>query len=302
VWSREKISWVICGAVALVLLGFLFLGESGDKGQQGGAPGAPPPAGAAQTAAHSTIGDLLNRTFTQNDPKACTRDLTAAYLHQTFGSEKGALDRCRRSNTPQAPKGAKSIEIQSVSTSGASGTAVLRQSSANTLDGSVVTLRLRRQGGRWKLDQLANVQIDRARFDQHLRHDLGARGYLPAETSCAVAKLDRSVGSDQIERDLVIGESSYEYIYSTAVSCLGRSTLLRELGEGMRDALASRGVSTQVTRCVVGRLTHGVPIVRLRHLIAAGSRSAEAWWQLGYQALIGCAGSGSAGAAQSAAA
>jgi hypothetical protein len=300
----SRVSWLLTSGIAIFLIWLAFTLTSGGSepgatpATPGNSPGATPPAGTSQVSDRSAIDDLLTRTFTQNDPNQCTQDLTRAYLRQNFGSEKGALDRCRRRNTPQSPKGAESIEIQSVTGGGSSATAVLRQTSKNTLDGSVVTLRLVREGGRWKLNQFVDIQIDRSRFDQHLRDELGARGYLPAETSCAVAKLDRTVSNAEIERDVVIGDSSYEYLTSTAVSCLQRSTLLRELGELMRAALSGHGFSPRFTRCVVDRLTHGVPIVRLRHMIAAGSRSAEAWWRLSYQAVEACTGGGTTNATQ----
>ena len=288
-----RLSWLLSGGIAVFLLWLVFSsagGGSDPSSTPANSPGAPPPGAPPQTGDRSAIDDVLNRTFTQNDPSQCTQDVTAAYLHQVFGSEKGAEDRCRRHSTPQSELTARSIAVQSVVGGGSRATAVIRLSSTNTLDGSVQIISLVHQGGRWKLDKLVDVQIDRARFDQQLRNELGARGYLPAETSCAVGKLDRTVPSDEIERDIVIGDSSYEYIENSAVSCLSRPTLLREFGEEITAAFRSRGVPQQVTRCVVDRLTHGVPIMRLRHLLAAGSRSAEAWWQLGYQAVQACAG------------
>jgi hypothetical protein len=300
-----RLSWLITGGIAIFLVWLAFSLTSGGSqpsatpATPANSPGAPPPAGAAPVADRSAIDDLLTRTFTQNDPSQCTRDLTRAYLRQNFGSEKGTLDRCRRRNTPQSPKGAKSIEVQSVSGGGSSATAVLRLTSDNTLDGSTMTLSLAHEDGRWKLNKLLDVQIDRARFDQHLRDELGSHGYLPAETSCAVSKLDRTVSDAEIESDVITASSSYEYVQSAAVSCLSRPTLIRELRREFNAVLSSRGFPSSVTRCVVDKLTRGLPIARLRHLLAAGSRSAEAWYKLGYQATLDCTG-GTTNAAQSA--
>jgi hypothetical protein len=298
-----RLSWLITGGIAVLLL-WLAFSSSGGGGQSPAPAGSPtgafPSAGATQVRDQASIEDVVRRTFTQNDPKQCTRDMTPAFLRSSFGSEKGTLDRCRRGNTSQSETSAKSITIQRVVGRGPNATAVFSASSSNTLDGSVLIVSLVHEGGRWKLDSFDDIQIDRARFDQHLRDDLGARGYLPAETSCAIGKLDRTLSSDQIERNVVNQDSSYEYIFSSAVSCLSRPTLLRELGQGMTAALDSRGVPARVTRCVVDRLTHGVPIGRLRHLLAAGSRSAETWYRLGYQAILACAGQGPGGTAESA--
>jgi hypothetical protein len=301
-----RISWLITAGIGAVLV-WLAFSLSGGGGQPGatavspsGAPQPPAagqPAGADQVADQPAIEELLHRTFTENDPKQCTQDLTPAFLRFSFGSEKGTLDRCRRRNTRQSETSAKSITVNRVIGRGSSATAVITASSSNTLDGSVLTVSLVRQGGRWKLDSFDDIQIDRPRFDQHLSDDLGARGYLPAETTCAIGKLDRTVSSDQIERNVISGDSSYDYINSASVSCLSRSTLLRELGQGITAVLSERGVPSRVTSCVVDRLTHGVPIGRLRHLLAAGARSSEAWYRLGYQASLACAGSGPSGAA-----
>jgi hypothetical protein len=300
-----RLSWLITGGIAVLLLWLAFSLTSGGSGGQpaatgGPAPGAFPSAGGDQAGDKSSIEELIRRTSTENDPKQCTEDMTPAFRRASFGAEKGTLDRCRRLNTPQTEPMAKSVAIQGVTGRGSNATAVFGVTSSNTLDGSVYTVSLVRQGGRWKLDSLDDIQIDRARFDQHLRDELGARGYLPAETSCAITKLDQTVSSDQIERNVINNESSYEYIEASAVSCLSRPTLLRELSQEFTAAFNSRGMPPRVTRCVVDRLTHGVPIGRLRHLLAAGSHSAESWWRLGYQAVTACLHRGPAGAAESA--
>jgi hypothetical protein len=301
-----RLSWLVTGGVAVLLLWLAFsLSSGGGSGSQpgtagGNAPGAFPSAGDGQAADKSSIEELIRRTSTQNDPKQCTDDMTPAFLRSSFGAEKGTLDRCRRRNTPQTEPMAKTVTIESVTGRGSNATAVFSMTSSNTLDGSVYTVSLVRQGGHWKLDSLDDIKIDRARFDQHLRDELGARGYLPAETRCAIAKLDRSVSSDQIERNVINNDSSYEYIEASAVSCLSRPTLLRELSQEFTAAFNSRGMPPRVTRCVVDRLTRGVPVGRLRHLLAAGSHSAESWWRLGYQAVTACLHGGPAGAAESA--
>jgi hypothetical protein len=160
------------------------------------------------------------------------------------------------------------------------------------MDGSVLMVSLIRQSGRWKVDQLADIQIDRARLDQHVQHDLGAHGYLPSETSCAIAKFDRAVSDQDIERDAIVGGPSFSFgsVQADAVSCLSRPTLLRELSQEFTAALNSRGIPASITRCVVDHLTHGTPTPRLRHLLAAGLRGAEGWYRLGYQAVVACAG------------
>jgi hypothetical protein len=302
---------LVCGAIALMLVGLLLFGGGGDGGngvvgpaanQTAEGPQVPAASGTAvATADRSAIEQMLTRAFTENDPKQCTQDMTPSFLRYSFGAEKGTLDRCRRSNTPQSEPSAKSVAVESVTAASGRATATIKVTSDNSLDGSVLTLGLVRDDGRWKVNRLSDIEIDRARLDQHVRDQLGAHGYLPAETSCAIVKFDRTVSDQAIERDTVIGGASTSagVIGADAASCLSRPTLLRELSQEFTAAFRSRGVPAPITRCVVDRLTHGVPTSRLRHLLEAGFRGADGWYKLGYQAVAACAGGRSAGAAQS---
>jgi hypothetical protein len=291
--------------VGLVLFGGGGGGTNGVVGpvaiQTGGnAQVADPSRTTVATADRRAIEQMLTRGFTENDPKQCTQDMTASFLRYSYGTEKGTLDRCRRSNTPQSEPAAKSIAVESVTAVSGRATALIKVSSDNGLDGSVMTLRLVRDDGRWKLNRMADIQIDRARLDQHVRDQLGAKGYLPAETSCAIAKFDQTISDQAIERDLILGGASpsSDVVEGQAASCLSRPTLLRVLSREFTAALQSRGFPAPITRCVVDHLTHDVPTSRLRHLLAAGSRGTEGWYKLGYQAVVACA-NGKTGAASS---
>jgi hypothetical protein len=288
------VSWLSCAAIVGLVLWAALWSNGGKDTSVTGAPKGQP-GNAAQVANTPGLEQMLTRTFTQNDPKQCTDDMTGAFLLQMFGSSRGTLDRCRRTNTPQSETSAVSIEVVSVTATRDSATAAIKASGGN-MDGSVLTLSLVHQGGRWKLDHLTDVQIDRARLDQRVENDLGARGYLPSETSCAIGKFDRTVSDQDIERSAVLGDTSVS-VEADAVSCLSRPTLLRELSQSFTAALESRGFPAPIVRCVVDRLTHGVPTARLRHLLAAGLGGADGWARLGYEAASACSGSRSAGAA-----
>jgi hypothetical protein len=115
--SREGLTWIVCGAIALVLIGLVLFGGGG--GSAGNQSAVSPHATAASAAAErpadrSAIEQLLTRTLTQNDPKQCTQDMTPSFLRQSFGSEKGTLDRCHRANTPQSAAAAKSVAVESI--------------------------------------------------------------------------------------------------------------------------------------------------------------------------------------------
>jgi hypothetical protein len=232
---------------------------------------------------------MLSATFTKNDPKQCTQNMTRAWLRRSFGSSPGTLDRCRRTNTPQSETDAQSVTVESVTANGSSATAVVKLNGGRS-DGTVSTFRVVREGGHWKLDQMTDVQIDRARLDETLKNDLGKNGYLPAETTCAMAKYDQAVSDQDIERSSIVGDPSAVDVVPYAASCLSRPTLLRQLGEVITASLALRGIQGAVVNCVVDRVTHGVPTTRLRHLLAAGERGADGWARLGYEAALACMG------------
>jgi hypothetical protein len=245
--------------------------------------------------------EMLTSTFTQNDPKQCTQNMTRAFLRHSFGSSAGTLDRCRRGNTPQSETNSKSVTVESVTATGSSAIAVIKSNGGRSA-GTTSTFRVVRQRGHWKLDQLTDVQIDRVRLDQTLKNDLGESGYLPSETTCAMAKYDQAVSDADIERTAIVGgDRSSTDVAPYAASCLSRPTLLRQLGEEITASLAVRGINGPVVNCVVDRITHGVPTTRLRHLLAAGERGADGWARLGYEAALACEG-GRSGASPSASA
>jgi hypothetical protein len=286
--DSRVMSWMICAAIAALLALFAYWSFASGPEATSGPIVVGTPAGDAPVAGNSGITQMLSRTVTTNDPKQCTIDMTHAFLEQRWGSSKGTLDRCRRSSTPQSDPMAHSITVQTVTVTGPSAAASF-QAHGSYYDGSVFTVRLVHQSGRWKLDALTNVQVDRPGFDQHLKTTLGARGYLPAETTCAIAKFDQTVSDDDLSRKIVLADSSIG-ITEDAVSCLTRPTLLRELGQLFTATLSSEGFRGPVVKCVVDRMTHGVPIARLRHLLAEGERGAEGWGRLGYEAARQCVG------------
>jgi hypothetical protein len=299
--DSKVVSWLACAAIAAVLVWFAIWsggGNSGSSESVNAAPQTGQPASSTPVADQSSIEQVLRRVFSQNDSKQCTETMTIGYRRQMFGSSKGTLDRCRRSNTPQADPATDGITVESITATGSAATAVFK-ASGGSMDGSVVTVSMVQEGGRWKLNRLADIQIDRARLDQRVKNELGARGYLPSETSCAIAKFDRTASNADIERDTIVRQSSVD-IDQLAASCLTRSTLLRELGQDIAASLHAVGFRGQVVNCVVDRMTHGVPTERLRHLVAAGARGAEGWARIAYEAAAACAGtSGGAPASSS---
>jgi hypothetical protein len=291
-------SWIICGAIVALLGLFAYWSSQ---------PGPDSPSGPAVVGKQSSeapvsgdtgISQLLSRTFTTSDPKQCTNDMTAAFLRQRYGSSKGTLDRCQRANVAADPKEeSDSITVESVTVNGRHASAAFL-ANGGYFGGSVFTVRVVHQGDRWKLESLTDVRVERPTFDQHIKDSLRQEGYLPAEQTCAIAKFDHTVSDDDIARSIVVGDDSIG-VAGYAASCLSRPTLLRVLGELFTANLRSNGLSGPVARCVVERMTRGVPTTRLRHLLAAGERGSNGWVQLAYGASRECLGGASGGSAGS---
>jgi hypothetical protein len=257
VGSREAISWIVCGTIAAVLVGLVLFGGGGaDSGGSGG--------GADATA---EIKQMLTRTMTENDPQQCTHDMTPAFLEQSFGRDEDntAPENCREENTDDEPPSARSVAFQSVTVQGSTAEAVVAIEGGN-MDGSRVTVRLVSDAGRWKLDRLADLQIDRARVDQAYVREMEESGLSRAEARCVVAELHREFSDAEIERAAVSGEDDLA-TDQVGLECVSRSTLVAMFQKGIVAGAESRGMPSSVADCVAQRFTSGLSDAELRAFV-----------------------------------
>ena len=153
-------------------------------------------------------------------------------------------------------------------------------------DGSTLRLEVVRQGGQWKLDYLARVQIDRERFDAAQRRELTALATPRGEAECAVRRVRRIFPTPQIERALVSGKTR---IFAAAeVTCFRRSTLAHQFTIAVRHA-APKDVPAPILDCVIRKIIGTTSTAELRVLFAAPDRFTGYFEDLARSAARSCA-------------
>jgi hypothetical protein len=263
VGSREAISWLVCGAIAVVLVGLvLFGGSSSDRGGSG-------PGSDDQT--RTEIGRLLTSTLTTNDPVQCTQAATPTFLQQGYGSDGNPVEKCRHDLSEDKTPDAKSIHVASLSVSGETADATVEVSGGDG-DGSVASFHLVHEPAGWKLDRLTAFKIDRTRYDAAQQADLIATGLTPAESRCAIAAIDSRYDTPAIERMTVQGHDAMEALGSAMIPCLGRGLLIHQLKDGLSSGLAERGVPRDVVDCISGKALAGMSTEQLRGVAWRGKK------------------------------
>ena len=145
-----------------------------DSGSELTSSGSQPPAvGGNQGAIQDTVTQLL----TTKDPSSCSYRVTHHFLDVYYkSSSRKPVEKCKDDNSgpgqPDVNRGTASVTVAAA---------------GGSLDGSILTMRLVRDGGAWKLYRFTKVQIDRARFDGAQKTSALQEGFTPREARCAVA-------------------------------------------------------------------------------------------------------------------
>lgn len=94
------------------------------------------------------ISDVVEKAFTDNDPKLCGEVLSEAFIKTFYGT----VETCEQN----AAKGANadSVDVLRVTVTGERATALIK-ASGGSASPKPVTLKLVKEGGDWKIDALA---------------------------------------------------------------------------------------------------------------------------------------------------
>jgi hypothetical protein len=250
-----RLSWLLTAGIAGFLVWLAFWGTSSSNNQAGGRP---------------AIEQMLSRTMTENDPAQCTEDMTPALVEQSFGGHEGTtpMQRCVEKNTTEEDAMADSVTIKSVQVNGLTARAVIA-THGGSMDGGQVTVDLVAQGGRWKLDHLADIQFDRAKVDRMYLREMQVAGMTPGESRCLVRTFDREFSDAELERATLSGVDNLE-TEGVGLGCLSRATLVRMFEKGITAGVQSRGIPAPVGDCIAFRFTHGMSVAELRAFVKAG--------------------------------
>ena len=250
-----RLSVLLTAGIAAFLVWLAFWGTASPDPQAGGRP---------------AIEQMLNRTFTENDPAQCSNDMTPAFVSQSFGGHEDTtpMQRCVEQNTDENEPAAKSVTVKSVALNGRSARAVVLAHGGD-MDGSQATVDLVVQDGRWKLDRLADIQIDRASLDRTYLQQMQAMGMTTSESRCLLRAFDREFSDAELERATLSGVDNLES-EGVGLGCLGRSTLVAMFEKGIASGAQSRGIPAPVADCIASRFTAGMSTAELRAFVKAG--------------------------------
>jgi hypothetical protein len=130
----------------------------------------------------------------------------------------------------------------------------------------VIRIELIKDGSSWKFDRLADIEIDRARFNTASSKDLQAYGVTAEEADCAVRRVQRFYGTDQLERAILRGES--EGFAAAEALCLERNSLISIFELIFRKA-APRDLPDRLVDCFSRRVIEGASTPLLRALFVS---------------------------------
>jgi hypothetical protein len=174
----------------------------------------------AQSGDSAGVERMLSRVFTENDTAQCSRDMTPAFVRQVFGRAGGdPLANCIQSNR-DSDAGATAVRIEGLAVDGGTAQGTVRVTAGSLAD-SAVTVGLVRDAGRWKLDRLVDLDLNRERLDQTFKQEFLDKGATEAQADCIVEGIDRNFSDMDMLGLSATGEAQVRAI---AIGCLQSSS------------------------------------------------------------------------------
>ena len=221
----------------------------------------------------ASIESAITRAFTTSDPANCAEVYTQKLMDQThIGNGAVAEADCREDEAdPDTSSEADSVSISTLALHEATATATVSVV-GGALDRSVITVRLVTDQGEWKLDEMLDVDLDRAAFDAAMAARGREEGLSAEEADCAVAQFHREVRMAELERAAVTGVEPSGPDWG--IGCFTTPTLRSMLIEKSREA--AEGLPATAVDCLADRLGD-LPASRLRAMFDdANQASTEA--------------------------
>ncbi len=241
------------------------------------------------------VRSVIHKALTSRDPATCSTFFTRSFVEQTqLSSGPGAVGDCREALREGRPADDTAISRLSVSDRRARAQVAIR---GGDEDGAHYDLRLVQRDGDWRLDRIADVELE---FERYLRAGRKQLVRPPAalaepEAGCVVGRI-RRIGEARLERSIVAADATV--LGDTLLPCLGPRSLRRQFEEGIRS-----GVGTDAdSRCVIARLRASVSQRDIRAFVRAsieGGEPSRSLQRAIARALIACPSGSGTGEAQS---
>lgn len=203
---------------------------------------------------------VLKEALTTKDPDSCTRLLTQALVEQISAKRGAAAVRDCREDADTA--GAKTVSIDRVRVNGPRAGSDVRPK-GGSLTFKTLSIGLRKDAGRWKLDRLKGGTLDRPAFVAFARKELTSPpDAVPADTVDCMLRDVETTEDEAIARALLSGDA--------------RLFLLPITICGVRNEFARRGTPAPLVECIVGRVRRAMTTGELGRRLAASPESASA--------------------------
>ena len=236
--------------------------------------------------ARSEIEATVRKGLTEKDPSWCKTSATLRLLEQLAGDSHGnPLQVCRVNAVLPGDTEAHRVEFRSVRVD-ANRAEVTVFLIGGDGDGSTLRSQLVHRRERWRIDYIADIQIDRERFDAATRRSFLNLGVGSKEADCAVDRLRRFYDTDELERAFVAGETD-GYDAAEAI-CLSRASLTRFLDLALRKS-APKDIDSVIVECISRRITHSLSTDQLRAFFGAADELRGYLDRLAGAAAIQCA-------------
>lgn len=216
--------------------------------------------------------EVVEQGFTEPNPQHCTDLATQRFLDQTEAPRDGeeALESCRKDAEEDPEEFADEVDVSEVAIDGEAAT-VTAMLEGGASDGMKFTLALVKEEGRWKIDRLEDVEIDRQRFNDATRRNLTeSEDVSEKEADCIIAELDRRLSDSEIERAFV--EPDPSVFIDVVLDCRGgdgdpRAAFLAGL---RRSLVREQGLTRAQANCVVRQVRDDVNAADVRDIIGSG--------------------------------
>lgn len=204
---------------------------------------------------------LIERSGTSKDPSVCSPTSDSFVAQTSFGSRAAAKDNerfCRENIARLLPH---SIHVSRVDVDGDRAEAEFAPE-GGLLVFDEATLELRKSGGRWRVQRLKAITLDRMSFEDGTAKQLtsGADAYSAGSARCFVRRM-RRVPDAEIERGIVGADPGF--LLDATVRC------------GLAPELRKQGFSSAQARCFTRGLLRREP-TRVMEILLGEGRAADA--------------------------
>jgi ribosome-binding factor A len=205
------------------------------------------------------------------DPSDCTeRETERMVMQGETGSYEDALAECQEEEVKNETDPGPTVNVTGIEVDGdvAHATVTMPDGEASMFTMSVD---LAREDGRWKLDYVPAVEIDRAPFDAMMAEEMADSEYSAVERECILSR-HRAIPTEKLESQFVAGaeEEMEDDMREAAILCMRGTRLTKELSVALHERAVEDGIPLRYADCFTREFLSRVPRRLIRQMLATG--------------------------------